>query len=246
MINFEEGEKYTFKVIENKAGLKPFSIIEHQNETYYYPGFLYPESDVELIIKKIDLENNKIYFETDLTRYFEDDIISTKLVSVNNENPIQGELTLNYKSRKLNIKCPKWMLSEKFVFPENILLKTVGRFKSKLVLFFNYEIEHYKYVKENTYDLKYISSREISTLTRSGETKKTKLIIIQDLEDGLMYDAKENFASTKIEENEVYSFRYIGRDNRYKPLFVQDEKSVFLNPKKILKESHLFFVQKNT
>lgn len=242
MNTFEIGKKYTFKVLENRSGLKPFSIVEYENETYYYPGFLFVESDVELIVQKIDHNDNKIYFETDITRYIEDEIISTKLVSVNDENPVQGELILNYKSRKININCPKWMLSEKFVLPEDILLKTVGRFNNRLTLIFIDDIEHYKYVKENTYDFKYLRSREISTKTRSGEIKKTQLILIEDLEDGLIYDAKQNFASTEIIKDKTYSFRYLGLDNKYKPLLVQDEKSVFLNPKKILNEKHLNFI----
>ena len=70
-------------------------------------SFYFPNSDVELIIKKTDKVNNKIFFETELTQYLDDELISTKLVSINNNNPINGELTLNYKSHKIVGQMPK-------------------------------------------------------------------------------------------------------------------------------------------
>ena len=38
---FESGGKYSFFVKESSDGHKPFSIVEHDDETYYYPKFLF-------------------------------------------------------------------------------------------------------------------------------------------------------------------------------------------------------------
>ena len=36
---FESGGKYNFIVKESTDGYKPFSIVEYDDETYYYPKF---------------------------------------------------------------------------------------------------------------------------------------------------------------------------------------------------------------
>ena len=240
---FESGGKYSFFVKESSDGHKPFSIVEHDNETYYYPKFLFSNSDVELIIKKIDKVNNKIFFETEITQYVDDELISTKLVSINNNNPINGELTLNYKSHKILVKCPKWMSSENFSFPEDILLKVVGsRLKKILILYFAGDLDHFKFNKDSSYDLKFLKNIEISRYGYDGVLKKTNLLRVEDTRDKIIYDAKQNFASTNLIEGNLYSFRYLGLDRNYKPLFVQDNKSIFLKPEKILKKIHLDFI----
>jgi len=244
MDKFESGKKYNFKVKESVNGHKAYSIVEHDNKTYYYPKFLYGYSDVELIIQKVDQITGKVYFETDITKYLEDDIISTKLVSLNNENPINGELILNYKSHKVNVRFPKWMTSEKFSFSENILLKAVGlNLKKTLILYFPGELNHFKFKKESSYDLKFKGFRELTRTGFSGVVQKTTLLIVEDIDDGMIYDAKENFANTNLVEGDLYTFRYIGLDKNYKPNFIQDDKSIFLNPRKILEKKHLDFIE---
>ena len=228
-MNLSIGRKYKFEIEKiNKLG--KHSILNHEGVTYYCPLIFSEEGkSIDLIVKNI--EDEKVFFDLDIFSYIEEETIISNVTGTNNENPLYGELFLEYNSFPFKMRCHKWIFNKEVNLPTKIPLKIQNHKAGKDFYFDLNDFNHYKFIKDNVYDFKVLKKEEY----------KDRIKIL-DEDDDIQYVAKTNFASINIEIGKTHKFRFLGLNKWLHPEFIQDEKTIFLKPTKILKKEEFDFL----